>query len=304
MVLSLVALTVLAGAALFGVYFVDHLIGGIHRVHVHSLAPKPAGGSGLTILLTGAQTIPAGKKTVVFKESGLIMLLHIDASKEAGGVVSIPPQIEVAVPGHGQMQLWKALVVGGPDLLVQAVHSLTGVQISHYAQVDFRHVADTINAIGGVTVMLPEKTASSGYVLHKGANQLNGTTAVYYVRQPSLTEEGRVLRQQSLVRAVLDKLAAEQLLTKPVIAVRVLSALTSMLTVDGTFTTAEVRQLARELGSLAGRDGTFVTAPVRQSKGALRLVPPSGQLWSAITHGSIAAFAREYPATVTPAAPR
>ena len=34
--------------------------------------------------------------------SGLIMILHIDASQQAGGVVSIHPFVQAAVPGHGQ----------------------------------------------------------------------------------------------------------------------------------------------------------------------------------------------------------
>ena len=43
-------------------------------------------------------------------------------------------------------------------------------------------------------------------MFHIGVNHLNGVTALEYARQPSLSEEGRVLRQQSLMRAVIHKL--------------------------------------------------------------------------------------------------
>ena len=74
------------------------------------------------------------------------------------------------------------------------------------------------------------------YTFHAGVNHLNGITAVYYVRNPSLTAEARVLRQQSLLRAILDKIASEHLLTNPVTLYRVVHALVAMLTVDSNFT--------------------------------------------------------------------
>ena len=117
---------------------------------------------------------------------------------------------------------------GGGSLLVQTVEQLTHVQINHYARIDFTDVANLLNAIGGVDVTLPQETVAKvnvtlpketvtkEYTFHAGVNHLNGITAVYYVRQPSLTAEGRVLRQQSLIRAILDKISSQHLLTNPV----------------------------------------------------------------------------------------
>ena len=87
--------------------------------------------------------------------SGLIMLLHVNATGYSGGVVSIPPQSIVQVPGHGRTQIENALKFGGPDLLVRTVENLTHVQINHYARIDFAHVDRTVNALGGVNVTMP-----------------------------------------------------------------------------------------------------------------------------------------------------
>lgn len=306
--LSLASVVVLLGMVVAGGYaYVNHEVGSIHRVPVTFVALHlPAGTStGMTILLTARPISPAGTSggAQTPGASGLIMLLHVNSNDKAGGVVSIPPQTEVAVPAHGQMQLEQALATGGPSLLVKAVQSLTGVQITHYAAIDFNHEAAMVNALGGVTVTLPETTTSGGYTFKKGANHLNGVAALAYARQTSLTEQGRVLRQQSLTRAVLNKLSGDHLLTNPLTMVHVLKAITSMLTVDSNFSNSQIASLATKLAGVAG-SATYVTAPVQTTDGKQYPAPQSTRLWSAINHDSIASFAKQHPATVTPGAPK
>lgn len=309
---SLTSLVVLIGAVVVGGYvYLNHMVGSIPRVPVQFARLEAAGqnlggapSGGMTVLITGAGIGPTGSSNPL-GASGLIMLLHIDADDQAGGVVSIPPQAIVSVPGHGRAEIGNTLNYGGPSLLVQTVEDLTHLQIDHYARIDFAHVANMVDAVGGVNVVLPETTSSFGHTFSAGINHLDGLTALYYARQPSLTEEGRVLRQQSLIRAVMRKLANHHLLTNPVTMYRVLNALIGMLTVDSNFTDSELRQLATELSGLSGHDGTFVTAPVHMVGGAVRLDGAiSHRLWLAIGQDAIAAFAERYPFTVTPVAPR
>ena len=54
------------------------------------------------------------------------------------------------------------------------------------------------------------------------------------------------------------------------------------------------------LNLLGGGPSTFITAPVQE--GHLR-GPLSRKLWNAIRNDTVAAFARQHPSTVTPAAP-
>ena len=110
--------------------------------------------------------------------------------------------------------------------------------------------------------------------------------------------------QQSLLRAILDKIANEHLLTNPLTAVPVVHALVAMLTVDSNFTNSQVEDFATQLESVSGSASTFVTAPTYPASSGFDLnLPESNELWAAIRHDSIAAFAKKYPATVTPAAP-
>jgi LCP family protein required for cell wall assembly len=299
-----------AAVAAGGVLVLNHLASSIRRIPVAfaklAVAGRPVGAAAsqsMTVLITGSGIGATGATSSSIGGSGLIMLLHINANHQAGGVVSIPPEVIVNVPGHGKTQIQRALALGGPTLLVTTVEQLTHVQIEHYARVDFRHVADMVDAVGGINVTLPETTTSFGHTFHAGTNPLNGVTALYYARQPSLTEEGRVLRQQSLIRAALSKIANDRLLVNPLTTFHVLSALTAMLTVDSNFTNSELASLAAQLRGLNSRAGTFVTAPVHTVVAQVFLSRhTSGQLWQAIQHDSIAAFARKYPSTVTPRA--
>jgi LCP family protein required for cell wall assembly len=230
------------------------------------------------------------------------MLLHIDADGKAGGAVTIPGDTIVNVPGHGAQPLWEALKTGGPSLAVETITRVTGVPVNHYARIDFNHVAGLMNTVGGVDVTIPKLTKAFGETFHAGVNHLTGVTAVYYARDPSLSDQGRTLRQEVLVRAVLAKIGNEHLLTNPVIMVSVLKAITSALTVDSNMTNSEVVSLARHLGSLAGSAATFVTAATHTVHGQLVLNPAiDNQLWTAIKQDDIKGFAAKYPSTVTPA---
>jgi anionic cell wall polymer biosynthesis LytR-Cps2A-Psr (LCP) family protein len=112
-------------------------------------------------------------------------------------------------------------------------------------------VDGVVNAMGWVTVRLPDQTDGFGHIFHIGVNDLTGVTALDYAREQNLTEEGRVLRQQSLIRAVIRKLVHRHLLSNPVTDYRVLHALIGMLTVDSNFTTAELEQLAMQVRNMA-----------------------------------------------------
>jgi LCP family protein required for cell wall assembly len=290
--ISLASTIVLLGAAAASAFFyLSHEVGSIPRIPVKFLSEETT--HGMTVLLTGSP-VPTGDN--IPGESGLIMLLHINADHQAGGAVSIPPQTEVNVPGRGEMPLLNVMGVGGPSLLTETVRSLTGVPINHYARIDFGDVASLVNAVGGVSVTLPEATESFGYFFRKGVNQLNGPEALAYARQLSLSETGRVLRQQSLMRAILTKVAYEHLLARPWTMSRVLCALTTLLTLDSTFTNSQVIRLATQLGGVSSSEITYVTAPTENPV-------ESSALWAAIDSDSIASFARQHPDTVTPAAP-
>ena len=81
--------------------------------------------------------------------------MHINANRQAEAIVSIPPNALVHVPGHGVTELWNALPLGGPSLLIRTVEHLTNVRVDHYLVVDFNKLAASLGPLGGVNVDVP-----------------------------------------------------------------------------------------------------------------------------------------------------
>lgn len=235
----------------------------------------------------GSVSEPAGRRP-----SGLIALVHLNANQRSGAVGSIPADALVSVPGHGRTELWNTLTIGGPSLLIETVERLTHVRINHYSVLDFGGVDQVINALHDVSVDVPYTVTSMGFTFHAGINELTAADVLAYARQPGVSEIGRELLQQNLVRAILDKLANRHLLSHFGTDWAVLHALASVLSVDSNFTNSQLESLAERLGNLRGRSGTFVTAATvngsAHSGGTAPVLLNSRldrRLWAAISAG-------------------
>jgi LCP family protein required for cell wall assembly len=301
--------------ALGGFLAVRHLEGNIHRIPnvftALTAATRPvmptATRHSLTILLTGSDTVPAHRggsgidhsSTAPQVPSGLIALVHINANKKAGAIVSIPANAMVHVPGHGLRQISSTLALGGPSLLIATIQRVTGVRVDHYSVVSADGLAAALGPLGGVDVTLPAPATSGGVTFHAGVNHLTSATALDYTEQPSLSEEGHALRQQSLLQAILGKLAQQHLLSNPASGFGILNAFTKALSVDSNFSNSQLQSLAMHMKLLGPSSGTFVTAPVQ---GHLRGAA-GRQLWQSVRTDTVAAFARQHPAAVTSSAP-
>jgi len=311
---SLASFVLLVGAVAGGGFlYLNHLVNSVQRIPVQFTKLDSANarrygseyGGAMTVLITAEDLGPTGDRRITRPTpSGLIMLLHVNAEGYNGSVVSIPPRVMVSVPGHGRMELEDTLDIGGPTLMVKTIQDLTHVQINHYAHIDLSKVDQAVNAMGGVDVDLPDRTDGFGHIFHVGIDDLTGRTALDYAREDNLTEEQRVLREQALIRAVVRKLVHRHLLSNPVTDFRVLHAFISMLTLDSNFTVAELKKVGKEIGDLTG-SADYVTAPKHETHGRQYLDRKiARQLWAAIRQDAVAAFAKKYPFTVTPAAPR
>ena len=299
---SLLGVVILVVAGIF--VYVNFVESSIPRLHVKHLVALP-GLLGATFLINTAVVAPAGMTPAQAAEFGagnLIMLLHTNANGDGGGSVSMPGSVMLPVPGHGTEPLWEAFAQGGPSLLVQTLTQSTGISINHYARVDFAHITALVDAVGGVNVTLPAATAGAGYSFPQGVNHLTGVTAVNYARDPFITPQDRLERQENLFRTLITTIAADQLVTHPVTTVHVLNAVTTMLAVDSNFSNADIDSLVKQFGSLSADAATFLTAPIQTMGNNQVLVPAlDNPLWAAVKNGSLAAYAKDNPSTVTPA---
>jgi LCP family protein required for cell wall assembly len=316
-----VSLVLVTGIAAGGTFFTArHLAGSVQRLNgiaaltaAHRPLMPAATRRSMTVLITSSGERPApngggvdGASPRPEAMSGLIALVHLNASGRGGGVVSIPADTVVHVPGHGSRQIWATLALGGPSLLIQTVERLTNVRIDHYSVLDFPRVDKIVGAMNGVKVDVPFTVTSEGDTFPAGIDTLTAGDVLAYVRQPGVSEVGRAELQSNLVRAMLDKIANKHLFSHVSTDFRVLDAMARALSVDSNFTDAQLVSLGLRLGNLSARSGTFITTPTTHSAGTGSVFlrqPLARRLWSAIRRDSLAAYARRYPFTVTPGAP-
>ena len=84
-----------------------------------------------------------------------IILARVDPKQQALTLVSIPRDTQVDLGEYGEQKINAAHTFGGATLAVQAVEELTGVPISHYAEIDFDGFLGLVDALGGVEVDVP-----------------------------------------------------------------------------------------------------------------------------------------------------
>jgi len=190
------------------------------------IAPStnPWDGAGrVTILLLGldyrdwaAEEGPARSDTMI--------LLTLDPLSKTAGMMSIPRDMWVQIPGfqHGKINtayyLGDAykLPGGGPALAVKTVEQFLGVPINYYAQIDFGAFVRFIDEIGGIKIDVPKKIKidilgggpETKAILKPGVQVIPGDWALAYARA-RYTQGGdfdRAQRQQQVILAIRERI--------------------------------------------------------------------------------------------------
>lgn len=167
----------------------------------------------VTILLVGRDYLAA---RVALGEGGMNTDMLIVANIRADGsridLMSLPRD-SVDVP-LGDGSAWTSKInslraVRGLPALKQAMSAALAIPIDYYAEMTLDDLSRIVNAIGGVTVNLaaPLNDYHLGISWTAGANQLDGRTAVLFVRSRySDGDYARAARNQLLLIAMREKL--------------------------------------------------------------------------------------------------
>ncbi len=97
--------------------------------------------------------------------SDTMILFTIDPITKTAGMLSIPRDLWVNIPGFGYSRINTAyssgegaqLPGGGPGLAMKTVEQLLGVPVHYYAQIDFLTFIDMVNLIGCIWVVPEER---------------------------------------------------------------------------------------------------------------------------------------------------
>jgi LCP family protein required for cell wall assembly len=215
---------------------------------------------------------------VAGQRSDTTMLIHLSPDRTHAIGISIPRDSWVQIPActsstgkplpaHEGM-FNSAITDGGPSCTIATVQLLTGIEVTHYIDIDFDGFKEMVNALGSVTICSPEKVTdpSSGLHLIKGDNTLDGDQALAYVRARETlgdgSDLGRIKRQQRFLGTVMREARSGSLLSNPVRLTSFLEAATKAITLDSGTTFGDLETLTSSLQGLDPADVAFYTAPI------------------------------------------
>lgn len=240
------------------------------------------GGASISV----AEDLEDGEWTPDIHNSDTMILLHIPKDRKSASMVSIPRDSWVKIDGYpennGHAKINAAFAYGGPELALTTVEELTKVKIDHVAIIDWAGFKDLTSALGGVRVYIPESFYDDSQRIQweQGWQNLEGQEALAYVRTRHGLANGdfdRIARQQNFMRALMKTLLSSSTTTNPVKFTKVLSSVSSYLTVDSTWDTSEIRDLAWSMRGVRSNDITFFTAPLAGYGTKPSSLNPAGQ---------------------------
>lgn len=219
--------------------------------------------------------------------SDTTILLHVAADRSFATAVSIPRDTWVMIPecprtGSGEMaggfeaKFNTAFEIGGPGCTMKLVEQMSGLQIDHFAVIDFIGFTNVVDALGGVEVCLTESVndPDSDLILPAGTSTVDGEQALAFVRARKTLSDGsdlsRIKRQQAFLSSMIREATDAQILLNPVRLYSVLDAATSSLTTDPGLADRNVLQeVALSLRLVQPSNITFLTMPwVERGDGA------------------------------------
>jgi len=167
---------------------------------------------------------------VGLQHSDSIMLVRTDPTRHRITYLSIPRDLRVEIPGHGDEKINAAYQIGGPALAVRTVDNLLGapLQINHVVLVEFDGFRQLIDDLGGITIDVPKPLISdkfdcpysaarcerwTGWRFAKGPQHMNGQRALVYsrIRVAQNSNESDITRgerQQAVLQALMGKITS------------------------------------------------------------------------------------------------
>jgi LCP family protein required for cell wall assembly len=248
----------------------------------------------LNILLMGSDTrklsdvddFTGDAESAVSEHSDTNLLVHLAADRRSAFVVSIPRDSMVQRPdcadpsddGSGRpLGIFNGAFTDGSELsgvgggalcTVATVEANTGVPIDHFAVINFEGFRDMVDALGGVSICLPEaiEDDTTGLSLPAGTSVLDGLEATQFVRARkgigNGSDIGRIDRQQAFLSAVVREATSSGLLLRPDRLLGFLDAATQSLTTDEAIASPRaLSRLALQARSMPTDQIRFVTVP-------------------------------------------
>lgn len=190
-----------------------------------------------------------------------IAILRVDPTSNQAWLLSIPRDLlSDHIPGAGRYRINAALLIGGPETLVETVTSQFGININHYVQLDFLGFRQLVDVLNGVPVWFnhPARDRNTGLnIVEPGCHVLDGATALAYVRSRNYQEFvddrwvtvgnadfGRIERQQDFLVLALNR-AVSRGARNPVALANLIESGANSVVLDSELTPSELIDLGK-----------------------------------------------------------
>jgi LCP family protein required for cell wall assembly len=162
--------------------------------------------------------------------SDTLILFTVDTVKKTAGILSIPRDLLMTIPGFGVRKINAAYAIGefnqlpggGQALAVQTISRFFSknmggsIPIKYYVTVNFDGFEKVVDTIGGIDINVPEEIDDPAYPtpwygtehvhFDAGWQHMDGATALKYARTRHADSDfGRIQRQQQVILAVRQK---------------------------------------------------------------------------------------------------
>ena len=185
-----------------------------------------------TVLLMGIDQRTGMEDERAFR-TDTMMLVTVDKVSNTAGMLSIPRDLWVTIPGfEGRDRINTAnfkgdafrLPGGGPALAMDTVAANLGISVDHYVRINFTAFETLIDEIGGITINVPQAIEDPKYpdccdgyepfYISAGTQQIDGSTALKYARTRATygADFDRAARQQQVLLAVREKVLSVEIL--------------------------------------------------------------------------------------------
>ena len=184
---------------------------------VYFVAPPPRS----NILILGVDARPGEGDAV---RTDVMILATVDPKQPYVGMLSLPRDLWINIPGYGEQRINAAHVFAeldspgtGPARAMQTVEEDFGVPVDGYMRINFEGFVEIVDAAGGVTVDVERyfidyeyPTANYGIMtveFQPGTQHMDGERALQYARSRHGTgDNDRAARQQQIITALTKKM--------------------------------------------------------------------------------------------------
>jgi LCP family protein required for cell wall assembly len=214
-------------------------------------------------------------------KSDTLMIVHIDPDAKTSLLVSLPRDLIVDIPGHGEDTI-NAAFNDGPQKVVDTIKANFDVDVNHYVEVNFTAFVGIVDAIGDIPVYFPAPARDeySGLnITTPGCIALDGTQALEYVRARHLeyfdqqsgewtdasprADLDRITRQQNFIRR-LAAAAAAKAGSNPLTAYEIADATIPKLKIDEHLSKQDIFRLVNTFRKVNPNDDSaleMITIP-------------------------------------------